>query len=577
MARLNEYDSDGRIVLRDTEGTVISFYRFMQFVLGPNSHPWAPPWWWGGYSGHQGYDLGAPAYSEVRSTCTGKVVVVYGVNDGDRSMGNAVCVEETGQGLGAVVRTHRYMHFAQYPSVAVGDIVEQGTLLGYVGTTGQSSGNHLHYDVTKNGPWGEKLDAWDQFNHSSEPSGWTPQRITDASGSPWGTSLSWDVIGETTGINYGPGKAGGGPEYTPKTYMTNKPVLSVGWRSVANRSYIKTDEIGGLLIQVGSLSTDDTKIQHLSEFKQWYSRYQGKTPLGFYLYSYISPRLTMTELKRRLQKFLDALIVEGITPEDADLGVWLYLGDDSPTATYTANINIVKAFRELMAGKNYPTTGVGCSTQFITDHLRLTDLEGIPLWLTAWTTTDGTSYASSKNDITSYVPSTIYDAVQDSLYIWNDGKVSYPKGLIDHNWVMLPIPGLGYNETPVGPTPIGIPEILPAAEIFFEPTPGRILNSSVELTVVTNANNAVIGYTIDNSIPTFPDPATQTAYLAQYKRLPSEYPGQNLFIRAYAFDRDTQEVVAKGAACYAWVWSRPTAYTEQPVAIDDVEVPYLEE
>lgn len=580
MARQNEYDETGRIILRDTEGTIISFYRFMQLSLGPDSHPWAPPYWWGGYSGHQGYDLGAPAYSEVRSLCTGKVVVVYGVNDGDRSMGNSVCIEETGQPTGAVVRTHRYMHFVQYPSVSLGDIVEQGTLLGYVGTTGQSSGNHLHYDVTKNGPWGPKLDGWDQYNHSSEPTDWTPQEITNASGSAWGTNLSWSVIGETTGINYGPGKAGGSePAYTPKTFTTNKPVLSVDWGNISNRNYIDPNEVGGLLIQVGTLSTSSNTIEHLSAFKQWVSMFKGVIPMGFYLYSYISPTLSRQEMKDKMQIYLDALDREGILPTLADLGVWLKLGDDSPTSSTAAlNLNIVKAFRELFAGRGYATTGLCCSVDFIQNHLNVADLADIPIWLRAWVTDGESSYSQNKADLPNYVPSALYSQIQSQIYIWQDGTQSYPSSFIAHNWVIKPIPGVGYNETEAdaGYVGGGMPELVPAAIITFKPEPGRILTSSTELEVTVNAENVSLNYTIDNTIPQFIVQGASVLAMQAYKRLPQTYPGRNLFIRVYAFDATTRKVVAKGAACYAWVWTRPQNHREQPILIEDVTQPYLD-
>ena len=40
----------------------------------------------------------------------------------------------------------RYLHFNQSPSVAAGTTVTQGTLIGFVGNTGESTGAHLHLD-----------------------------------------------------------------------------------------------------------------------------------------------------------------------------------------------------------------------------------------------------------------------------------------------------------------------------------------------------------------------------------------------------------------------------------------------
>ena len=48
-----------------------------------------------------------------------------------------------------------YAHMSKR-AVSVGDIVKQGNVLGYVGSTGASTGSHLHYEVWYNG---ERTDA----------------------------------------------------------------------------------------------------------------------------------------------------------------------------------------------------------------------------------------------------------------------------------------------------------------------------------------------------------------------------------------------------------------------------------
>lgn len=49
--------------------------------------------------------------------------------------------------------TTRYLHMKSQPSVSVNDTVTQSTLLGYVGSTGTSSGAHLHLDVNTVGAY----------------------------------------------------------------------------------------------------------------------------------------------------------------------------------------------------------------------------------------------------------------------------------------------------------------------------------------------------------------------------------------------------------------------------------------
>ena len=58
-----------------------------------------------------------------------------------------------------------YMHLSRFANIKVGDKVEAKTVIGYVGTTGLSTGPHLHYEVWLNSrpvnPMTIKfVDAW---------------------------------------------------------------------------------------------------------------------------------------------------------------------------------------------------------------------------------------------------------------------------------------------------------------------------------------------------------------------------------------------------------------------------------
>ncbi len=52
----------------------------------------------------------------------------------------------------------RYLHLNQRSSVSVGTRVRKGENIGIMGTTGHSTGNHLHFDLTKNGSRVNPLD-----------------------------------------------------------------------------------------------------------------------------------------------------------------------------------------------------------------------------------------------------------------------------------------------------------------------------------------------------------------------------------------------------------------------------------
>ncbi len=92
------------------------------------------------HNGHQAYDIAIPIGTPVQSTMSGKVIHAGWNNEG---YGNLVIVEN------GSYRTY-YAHLDSIP-VAVGDTVEAGTVIGLSGTTGNSTGPHLHYEVRLDG------------------------------------------------------------------------------------------------------------------------------------------------------------------------------------------------------------------------------------------------------------------------------------------------------------------------------------------------------------------------------------------------------------------------------------------
>jgi murein DD-endopeptidase MepM/ murein hydrolase activator NlpD len=89
---------------------------------------------------HTGVDFGAASGTTVRATGPGRVIVA-GRNGG---YGKMVEIDH-GNGL-----TTRYAHMSRI-SVKVGDVVDAGTMVGRVGSTGRSTGPHLHYEVRRSG------------------------------------------------------------------------------------------------------------------------------------------------------------------------------------------------------------------------------------------------------------------------------------------------------------------------------------------------------------------------------------------------------------------------------------------
>lgn len=93
---------------------------------------------------HDGTDFGAACGTPVRAAADGTVISMY-YNSG---YGNRVIVDHglrAGVGLGTT-----YNHLSGF-SAFVGQQVRQGDVIGYVGTTGASTGCHLHFMVFEDG------------------------------------------------------------------------------------------------------------------------------------------------------------------------------------------------------------------------------------------------------------------------------------------------------------------------------------------------------------------------------------------------------------------------------------------
>ena len=89
---------------------------------------------------HYGTDFSAPEGTPIHSIDDG-VVSKSGAESKDLTKGFGYRVT-IGTNYGRAV----YGHMNEHPLVNVGDKVQKGDLLGYVGNTGTGTGNHLHYE-----------------------------------------------------------------------------------------------------------------------------------------------------------------------------------------------------------------------------------------------------------------------------------------------------------------------------------------------------------------------------------------------------------------------------------------------
>ena len=92
-----------------------------------------------GYEYHEGQDIDAAYGVPVQAAANGRVTIA----GWQRGYGNVVYVDH-GSGLST-----RYGHLSQI-NVSVGQTVTRGQTIGLVGSTGRSTGPHLHYEVRIN-------------------------------------------------------------------------------------------------------------------------------------------------------------------------------------------------------------------------------------------------------------------------------------------------------------------------------------------------------------------------------------------------------------------------------------------
>ena len=93
-----------------------------------------------GNAGHRGTDIPAPEGTPILAAHSG-TVLISGWND---SYGNQVLLDN-GAGLST-----RYAHMTA-TAVTAGETVTAGQVIGYVGSAGDSTGNHLHFEVMQGG------------------------------------------------------------------------------------------------------------------------------------------------------------------------------------------------------------------------------------------------------------------------------------------------------------------------------------------------------------------------------------------------------------------------------------------
>ena len=105
---------------------------------------------------HAGLDFAAPKGTPIYATANGRVTIAGNTGDG---YGNHVVINH-GYGYETL-----YGHMVKV-KVRPGELVKRGEVIGWVGSTGKSTGPHCHYEVHKNG---QKIDPVYFFYNDLSP------------------------------------------------------------------------------------------------------------------------------------------------------------------------------------------------------------------------------------------------------------------------------------------------------------------------------------------------------------------------------------------------------------------------
>ena len=146
------FDLEGNSLRKAFLKAPLDFYRITSRFTNARFHPILKR-----YRAHHGVDYAAPTGTPVRTIGDGSVIFKGYTNGG----GHTIKIKHNS------VYTTSYMHLSCYAKgLSVGQRVKQGEEIGYVGSTGLSTGPHLDFRVYKNG---DPINPLDMEAPPSEP------------------------------------------------------------------------------------------------------------------------------------------------------------------------------------------------------------------------------------------------------------------------------------------------------------------------------------------------------------------------------------------------------------------------
>jgi len=130
------YDKNGKSVKKALMKTPINGAR-LSSSFGMRKHPID-----GFNKMHRGTDFAAPLGTPIMASGDGKIIRAKWCGGG----GNCIKIKHNS------TYSTIYAHMSKFAvGIKKGVRVKQGQIIGYVGSTGKSTGPHLHYEVIKNG------------------------------------------------------------------------------------------------------------------------------------------------------------------------------------------------------------------------------------------------------------------------------------------------------------------------------------------------------------------------------------------------------------------------------------------
>lgn len=162
MTLLGGYvNSGGQIIEPDTDwvGTGIFAWPLPQSFTITSPFGYRKDPFTGEVTYHSGTDIAAPAGTPILAAAAGMVTIANGTDPWGGSYGYYIKLDH-GEGIETL-----YAHCSAI-AVTVGQRMQQGEVIGYVGSTGNSTGDHLHFEIRTNG---KGIDSLNYFSDGTFP------------------------------------------------------------------------------------------------------------------------------------------------------------------------------------------------------------------------------------------------------------------------------------------------------------------------------------------------------------------------------------------------------------------------